>query len=136
MDRTIPIVVEKNSELPQGHPERKFKGRIVFGGDQVKDEHNQTAIFQELSTSPASLEPSKILDAYSLLPGNEGQQNDGTQSFTQAELGNVHSNVVTWARLPKELQLTSSSEYRDPVVIVKKALYGSSRGAGTLGDAF
>ena len=75
--RIFPIVVEKNSELPQGHPERKFKGRIVFGGDQVKDEHNQTAIFQELSTSPASLEASNMLDAYSLLPGNEGQQYDG-----------------------------------------------------------
>ena len=40
--RIFPIVVEKNSELPQCHPERKFKWRIVFGGDQFKDDHNQT----------------------------------------------------------------------------------------------
>ena len=58
------------------------------------------------------------------MPGNEGQQNDGTQAFTQAELGNVHSNVVNWVRLPKELQPTSFAKYRDPVVIVKQALYG------------
>ena len=76
------------------------------------------------SRSPASLGASKILDAYSLLPGNEGQQNDGTQAFTQAELGNVHSSVVTLARLPKELQPTSFAKHRDPVVIVRKALYG------------
>ena len=115
--RIFPSVVEKNSELPDGHPERKFKGIIVFGGDQLRDEHNQTAIIEELATSPASLEASKILDAYSLLPGNTGEQNDGTQAFTQAELGNVHYNVITWARLPEELQPTYLSKFRDPVVI-------------------
>jgi hypothetical protein len=128
--RIFPIVVEKNAELPTGHPDRKFKGRIVFGGDQVTDEHNATAIFQELATSPASLEASNILDAYSLLPGNTGEQNDGTQAFTQAELGNVHSSVVTWARLPKELQPKSFEKYRDPVVIIKKALYGHPEAQG------
>ena len=70
------------------------------------------------------------MDAYSLLPGNAGEQNDGTQAFTQAELGNVHSNAVTWARLPKELQPTSFTKYRDPVVIVKKALYGHPEAQG------
>ena len=56
--RIFPIVVEKNAELPDGHPDRKFSGRIVFGGDQVTDEHNATAIVQELASSLASLEAS------------------------------------------------------------------------------
>ena len=29
------ICVEKNSELPHGHPRRKFKGRVVFQGNRV-----------------------------------------------------------------------------------------------------
>ena len=33
------IVVEKNSELPEDDPKRKFKGRTVFLGDQVKDQN-------------------------------------------------------------------------------------------------
>ena len=32
------ICVEKGSELPQGDPMRKFKGRTVFQGNNVKDE--------------------------------------------------------------------------------------------------
>ena len=28
--RVFGILVEKGSELPKGHPERKFKGRVVF----------------------------------------------------------------------------------------------------------
>ncbi len=29
------IVVEKGSELPEGDPGRKYKGRVVFRGDDV-----------------------------------------------------------------------------------------------------
>ena len=33
------IRVEKNSELPQGDFLRKFQGRLVFLGDQAKDQN-------------------------------------------------------------------------------------------------
>ena len=29
--RIFPIVVQRNSELPDGHPENVYKGRIVYG---------------------------------------------------------------------------------------------------------
>jgi hypothetical protein len=32
MGRIFEICVEKGSELPSGHPDRKFKGRVVFQG--------------------------------------------------------------------------------------------------------
>ena len=37
--RIFDICVEKNSELPEGHPNRKYKGRVVFQGNHVRDEN-------------------------------------------------------------------------------------------------
>ena len=31
------FVVEKNTDLPEGDPRRKFKGRVVFQGNKVKN---------------------------------------------------------------------------------------------------
>ena len=31
------FVVEKNTDLPEGDPRRKFKGRVVFQGNNVKN---------------------------------------------------------------------------------------------------
>eukprot|EP00972_Heterocapsa_arctica_P074343 10971241-Heterocapsa_arctica.AAC.1 len=39
------ICGEKGSELKLGDPGRKWKGRYVFRGIDVKDEHMQAAIF-------------------------------------------------------------------------------------------
>ena len=50
------ICVEKGSELLEGDPGRKFKYRVVFQGDQVVDEWWQAAQFEDLGSSPATLE--------------------------------------------------------------------------------
>jgi hypothetical protein len=47
--RIFGIVVEKHPELPTNHPDRKFKGRLVFQGNEVKDKNSRYAIFSELS---------------------------------------------------------------------------------------
>ena len=57
--RIFAICVEKGSELPGDRPDRKFKGRIVFMGNEVRDEYHEYAIFQDLSSSPAALEAAK-----------------------------------------------------------------------------
>eukprot|EP00972_Heterocapsa_arctica_P056736 8376194-Heterocapsa_arctica.AAC.1 len=49
----------KGSELKENDPGRKWKGRCVFRGNQVKYEHMQAAIFNELSSTPSTLETSK-----------------------------------------------------------------------------
>ena len=50
--RVFNICVEKNSELDPKF--RKYKGRTVFQGNQVKDENAEVAMFQELDYwSPA-----------------------------------------------------------------------------------
>ena len=44
--RLFPILVEKNPELPEDSPERKFKGRVVFDGSDVRDRDRQAALFK------------------------------------------------------------------------------------------
>ena len=43
--RIFEICSQKGSELPPGHPDQKWKGRSVFQGNRVQDEHNDHAIF-------------------------------------------------------------------------------------------
>ena len=45
VSRIFEICVEKGSELPENDPGRKFKGRVVFQGNDVKDENWDVAIF-------------------------------------------------------------------------------------------
>ena len=87
--RICPICSEKGSELPEGDPNRNFKGGC-----------SHAAIFQELSSSPATLEAAKSVDANGLLDGHSIQQCDAQQAYVQSELG----GVPTWISLPKILR--------------------------------
>ena len=58
--RIFEICSIKGDELPEGHPDRKWKGRSVFQGNRVSDEHNDYAIFSELGSSPALMEAAKV----------------------------------------------------------------------------
>ena len=57
LGRSFGLCVEKGSELLKGHKDRKYKGRAVFLGNQVKDQNADHALFAELSSSPAALVP-------------------------------------------------------------------------------
>ena len=97
--RIFGICVEKGSELPEGNPGRKYKGRVVFQGNNVKDENSDYAIFNELSSAPASMQAAKAVDAYGLLPGRATELTDAEGAYTQTKLG---GDTVTWVRIPKE----------------------------------
>ena len=108
----LPVCVEKNSELPEGDPKRIFKGRWVYRGDDVKDENNEAALFNELGSNPATLEASKAVDMYGRVEGNDQQVSDADQAYTQAAMGDstragdeissVKIKCGTWVRLPRE----------------------------------
>ena len=117
--RIFPICSEKGNELPEGDPDRKFKGRCVVQGNGVKDENSQAAIFQELSSFPATLEAAKSVDAYGCMKCHKVQQCDAQQAYVQSELGFIE----TWISLPKVLRPQSWAEYKEPVCILKLALY-------------
>ena len=52
---------EKHSELPES--QRAYKGRVVFRGDQVRDESGFYAVFSEQGTSASHLAAAKFIDA-------------------------------------------------------------------------
>ena len=79
--RIFAVCVEKNSELPDSDPSRKFKGRVVFQGSNVKDENWDWAIFQELASCPATMEAAKAADAYGCCPGHIVETADAAQLY-------------------------------------------------------
>jgi hypothetical protein len=72
------ICVEKGSELAPD--QRKYKGRVVFLGNQVKNQNWEAAMFQDLGSSPATMEAGKACDTFGSLPGNDIQQADAEQA--------------------------------------------------------
>jgi len=74
------FMVIKGDEFPIGDPRRRWKYRIVSQGNEVKDQDWQVALFQAMATSPATLEASRITEAYSCLPGHTIQGRDVEQA--------------------------------------------------------
>ena len=74
----------KGSELPEDHPDRKLKGRVVFLGDRVRDQFGSATVFEKLTSSPAGMEAFRFCDFYGCLPGHVSQQADAEQTHTQA----------------------------------------------------
>ena len=103
--------------------ERKMKGRYVFQGNQVRDEYNDVALFASLGSQPATMEGSKIVDAWGLMPGHDEQQADAQQAYVQSDLG---GSVQTFVSIPEEYaaQQPGWSKFRNPVCLLVKALYG------------
>ena len=90
--------MEKNSELAEDDPARKFKGRTVFLGDNVHDQNWEAAVFQDIGSSPATIEAGRVADCYGLAPGHEISTADGEQAYVQAEL----TGPPTGIHIPKE----------------------------------
>ena len=66
MGRFFGIMVEKNHELSKDDEHRKFKYRVVFQGNNVCTQGFESAIFQDLGSSPASMEASKNIRTFAL----------------------------------------------------------------------
>ena len=129
--RIAALCVEKGSELPKGHKDRKYKGRCVVLGDRIVDQWRQAAQFSELSSSPASINASKFGDWWACVDDpvhgpHTCMQSDATQAYTQSKL----DGTPTWVRLPRDQWPSSWANMRDPVVPLDKALYGHPDAGG------
>ena len=120
------LCMEKGSELPPDHEDRKFKGRVVFLGDRVRDAYGHAAVFDELSSSPAAMEAGKFCDSYGLLPGHCTKQADAKQAYIQTNL----KGKQTWVRIPAHRQPPGWEKFRDPVCPLILALYGHPDSGG------
>ena len=78
---------------------------------------------------------SKLADLYGSLPGYVIETADGDQAYPQAKMA---SPVKTWVRLPRDRWPESWSRggsappggYKDPVVLMRQALYGHPDAGG------
>jgi hypothetical protein len=129
---------EKNEELPLGHPNRKFKGRVVFLGNNVVNQDYESAVFADLGNAPSSLESGRLVDAYGASEGCSSQTADAIQAYLQSEM----QGDQCWITLPKEAEpgevwgpqhyeATALKEIvelwktiADPVMPMERALYG------------
>ena len=132
LGRIFGIMVEKGSELAVGDPNRKFKYRVVFQGNNVVTQNWEAALFQDLGSSPASMEASKAADAYGSMLGHDLQQADAEQAYVQAYL----EGEDTWICLPPEctghkdykhkfFKPDGTALWRRPCVKLIRALYGT-----------
>ena len=119
--RIFEICVEKGSELPAGDAGRKYKGRVVFQGNQVRDESFDYAIFGEVSSAPSTMQAGRAADAYGLLRGHGIQQADAESAYTQAD---ITGDTPTYVELPEHRWPASWKGMRRPVCRLVKALYG------------
>ena len=122
MARVHGICVEKSYQLSEDNPGRKFKGRGVLLGNQVKNQHWEAAFFQDLGNSPASFEASRWADFYGCLPGHAVKLADAIQAYIQAKL----KGPLCWVELPTDAWPPEVQywKFRRPVVRLDKALYG------------
>ena len=110
----------KHSELEEYL--QSYKGRVVFRGDNVKDESGHLAVFSEQGTSASHLSAAKIVDAIARMPGNSGGDSDAMGAYTQCE----HEGEETWVRLSRDKwpQAWHKAGYQNPVVKLRLNLYG------------
>ena len=120
------VCVEKNAEIPA---QAKYKGRVVFRGDNVKDEYFQKAMFQDMASCPATFEAAKLADMISCMPGCDGQQSDVDQAYTQT----LHTGEETWVEIPRMQwpRAWHNKMMQKPVCRLLRALYGHPQ-AGAL----
>jgi len=114
------FVVEKNPDLPAGDPRRKFKGRVVFQGNNVVNQNWEAAMLQDLGNAPATMEASRIADCYGCFPGHACQQADAGQAHLQAPL----KGTPTWVALPPDQRPASWAGMKRRACRLLRALYG------------
>ena len=62
---------------------QKYKGRVVFRGDDVKDETGFYAVFTEQGASASQVAAAKFRDTIARMPGMTGQAADAVKAYSQ-----------------------------------------------------
>ncbi|MDP7647929.1 MAG: hypothetical protein QGH82_07675, partial [Candidatus Woesearchaeota archaeon] len=118
----------KNAELAEFL--QRYKGRIVFRGDGVKDAEGFYAVFTEQGASASHMSATKFVDAVSHFPGNTGEDSDAIGAYTQIPLADAARLLgigvlpETWIKLPKDRQPKEWEGIEDPVCPLLQNLYG------------
>ena len=124
---------EKHSELNLPTELKKYKGRVVFRGDCVKDETGGHALFSDQGSSASRMGGAKMIDAIARMPGMSGENSDAVAAYTQVPLdeawkmmgNNPDEFPVTYISLPRNRRPRDwDQKFNDPVVVLDLNLYG------------
>ena len=120
------MMVEKNYELREIDPTDKrikMKYRVVFRGNDVKDQNYDVALFQDMGSSASTMDASRSADMFGCIKGHVTEQADAEQAYIQAKF--PEGVTPTWVVLPETEWLPEwKGQFRRPVVLLEKALYG------------
>ena len=123
----MPIGSIKNSESKD---KAKLKVRLVFRGDDTRDENNQLALFRELKSIPATIATINLVLWYGLRVNNIVQIADARKAYLQAP---IRSETPTYVILPREAwQPSWHRKYRRAAARLLKAMYGHPTSGGRL----
>ena len=120
----------KNSESePQF---QKYKGRVVLGGDSVKEDSGAYAVFTEQGSSASQMTAAKVMDVIARVPDCDGQAADAISAYTQVRMEGAQKLLEipksecpdVRIRLPKHEWPESSEYIEDLVVPLERNLYG------------
>ena len=98
------LCIETNSELPPGHPARQYRGHILFtdcGDDRNVHRDINHTVSPDLSAAQVSFENQRLVDCFGACPGNESENADGVQIYSQVPL----RGTPYWIELPTEAGL-------------------------------
>ena len=120
----------QNFELEPQFP--KYKGRVVLRDDIVKDDSGSYAVFSEQGSSASQMTAAKVMGIMSRLPRCAGQAEDAISAYAQVKMEDAPTLLKIpksecpdiWIRLPKHKWPKSWSNVEDPVVLLKRNLYG------------
>ena len=120
----------KNAELETKH--QKYKGRIVFRGDIVKDDSGSYAVFTEQGSSASQMTAAKVMNIISRLPGCAGPAADAVSAYTHLKMDDAPTLLKIpksecpdiWIRVPRHKWPKSWSSIEDPVVPLERNLCG------------
>ena len=96
----------KHAELEQ--QVQKYKGRVVFRGDQVKDETGFYAVFTEQGASASQMAAAKFLDTIARMPGMSGQAADAVKAYTSTARQSTCSSWTPKGRMPGYMDLSAA----------------------------
>ena len=93
------FMVRKGVGYLDGDPRKKFKYRVVLRGNNIKDQSFEVALFQEMATTPTTLQASRFCDLLGFLEGSCTQGRDVEQAYLLAKM----KGPATYIILPQEV---------------------------------
>ena len=116
--RIMTILSIKHFESPEL---RKLKARVVFCGDDIRDQEGNLAVLLDSKICPSGMSSINVNLAFGAIKGHITTQSDVVRAYLQSVLG---TKVPTWVELPSELVPPEFQDIQRPCVRLYKSLYG------------